>query len=747
MSKLSGYWQRTGTYSPNNGIMPGYLAAAGPNHTVANNIRINFDQTLTPTLLLHFGAGFVDTHANVDPIAFNAAQQLGLTGTYSDYFPELGGLSGAQGGLAAAVGPVQAYHLVNYKTTGNTSLTWVHNNHTIKFGGEVVADGNKMTNSTYTYGVLDFSPNETGLPSLNGVSLPNTVGFAYASFLLGEVDSGTIGVPAVTRMGTHSLAGFAQDSWKVTRKLTVDYGLRYDFQTYLKDANGYYGVFSGSTPNPAAGGRLGAEIFEGYGGGRCNCEFSHNYPYAFGPRLGVAYQFAPKTVLRAGAGISYYNLASNDISFSAGSVDQFQTPSYGSPIFSLQNGLPFHITFPNFNPGAYPLPGTVSSLPEEQDRNAGRPARQLQWSLGIQRELPANLLLDVSYLGNRGIWWQSEVLDTDQNFIQPAYLASLGLNVTSAAGRAILTAPLTSPIASQAGFGAPYAGFPLTSTVAQTLRPYPQFGALSNWHGPPLGDTWYEALQSKVTKRFSHGLDFTSSFTWSKQLDFGTENDQGRGAGVSVNDVFNYPVNKNLSAFDQPFIFMFGGGYTTPKLNGNKELSWVLRDWQLSAQLRYASGLPILVPASSNGLSSVLFQSTDDDRVPGQPLFTENLNCHCFNPNTTFVLNPAAWVNPPAGTWGTAAAYYSDYRYQRRPEEGMGFGRIFRIKERASLQLRAEFTNVFNRTEMNNPTSTSATATQTKNAAGQTTAGFGYINNGTTFSAPRTGQIVARFAF
>jgi hypothetical protein len=728
--------------------MPGYLDSTGPNHTVANTVRINFDQTLAPTVLLHFGAGFVDTHANVHPLDFNPAEQLGLTGTYSDYFPELTGLSEAQGGLAATVGPVQAYGLVVYKTTGNTSLTWVHNNHTFKFGGEVGADGDKMTNSTYSNGVLNFSPNETGLPSLNGVSLPNTVGFSYASFLLGGVDSGTIGVPAVTRMGSHSLAGYAQDSWKVTRKLTVDYGVRYDFQTYLKDSNGYYGVFSGSTANPSAGGRLGAEIFEGYGGGRCNCEFSKNYPYAFGPRLGVAYQFAPKTVLRAGAGVSYYNLASNDISFSAGSVDQFQTSSYGNPIFSLKNGLPFNITFPNFNPGEYPLPGTVSSLPEEQDRNAGRPARQLQWSLGIQRELPANLLVDVSYVGNRGVWWQSEVIETDQNIIQPAYLQSLGLNVTSAASRSILTAPLDSPIAIQAGYGAPYAGFPLTATVAQSLRPYPQFGSLSNWHGAPLGDTWYDALQSKATKRLSHGLDFSGSFVWSKQLERGTENDQGRGAGVTVNDVYNYAVNKNLSAFDQPLIFIFAGSYTTPKLSsGNKAVSWVLRDWQISAQLRYASGLPILVPASSNGLSSILFQSTYDDRVPGEPLFTENLNCHCFNPNKTFVLNPAAWVNPPAGTWGTAAAYYNDYRYQRRPEESMGLGRLFRIKERTTLQIRADFTNIFNRTEMNNPTSTSATATQTTNAAGQTTSGFGYINNGTTFSAPRAGQLVARFAF
>ena len=134
------------------------------------------------------------------------------------------------------------------------------------------------------------------------------------------------------------------------------------------------------------------------------------------------------------------------------------------------------------------------------------------------------------------------------------------------------------------------------------------------------------------------------------------------------------------------------------------------------------------------------------NRVPGQPLFTQNLNCGCFNPNATFVLNPKAWVNPPAGQFGTAAAYYSDYRYQRRPVENVSLGRMFRIREKATLQIRAEFTNIFNRAEVNNPTSTNALATQTT-ANGKTTAGFGYINNGTTFSAPRQGQLVARIQF
>jgi hypothetical protein len=135
------------------------------------------------------------------------------------------------------------------------------------------------------------------------------------------------------------------------------------------------------------------------------------------------------------------------------------------------------------------------------------------------------------------------------------------------------------------------------------------------------------------------------------------------------------------------------------------------------------------------------------NRVLGVPLYAVDLNCHCYDPAKTFVLNPAAWTNPAPGQWGTAAGYYSDYRYQRRPSESMSLGRIFRIKERSSFQIRAEFTNIFNRTEPNNPTSSNALAAQTRNSLGQTTAGFGYVNVGTVAVAPRSGQLIARFQF
>jgi hypothetical protein len=168
--------------------------------------------------------------------------------------------------------------------------------------------------------------------------------------------------------------------------------------------------------------------------------------------------------------------------------------------------------------------------------------------------------------------------------------------------------------------------------------------------------------------------------------------------------------------------------------------------------------LPIQAPAAQNNLALYMFRSTFANRVPGQPLFTQDLNCHCFDPSNTFVLNPLAWSDPAKGQFGTSAAFYSDYRLQRRPNETMSLGRIFPIKEKASLNIRIEFTNVFNRAETPNPTSTNALAQQTRAVASDPnsrgTAGFGWINTlgvaATTSSGTptsRQGAIVARFVF
>jgi opacity protein-like surface antigen len=572
----------------------------------------------------------------------------------------------------------------------------------------------------------------------------------------------------------------------VTRKLTLDYGLRYDFQTYLREHNGYMFSVSTSTPNPTAGGLPGGIIFEGYGGGRCNCAFAKNYPWAFQPRLGLAYQLDSKTVLRAGGGISYAK-TSNDASKASnfGSTKPFGPPEVGTPPFTLAGGIPYQITFPNFDPGQQPLPGTIGNPTNMVDRNAGRPARIWQWSIGLQREITRNLAVEATYVGNRGVWWAAQTLSPfASNGLSAQRLAAFGLSLNNPADLQLLKSPLNSPLAAQRGFSTPpYPGFPTTLTVAQSLRPIPEYtGIVQTW--TPLGNTWYDALQAKLTKRFSHGLDAIVTYTWSKNLALGAEDNNNYSSPTTpvINDVFNRPNNKTLSGFDQPHSLVIAGNYTTPKLSLansfiSKVASWVARDWTAGAVLRYASGLPFKVPAATSGLATYNFQNTLVNRVPGQPLYTTtwvdmkgvthtneelDINCHCFDPMKTFVLNPNAWANPATGQFGVSNAHYSDFRMQRRPVESLSLARSFRIKERASLMLRAEFTNPFNRTGLNVPSATNAFATPTMNN-GITTGGFGYIDpaaiggsatnpaaaSTATFATPppRQGTLVIRLQF
>ena len=176
---------------------------------------------------------------------------------------------------------------------------------------------------------------------------------------------------------------------------------------------------------------------------------------------------------------------------------------------------------------------------------------------------------------------------------------------------------------------------------------------------------------------------------------------------------------------------------------------------------------PLQVPNAQNNLNSYLFQGAAGsaisfaNRVPGVPLYTVDLNCHCYDPNKTFVLNPAAWADPAPGQFGASPAYYSDYRAQRRPRENMNLGRTFKIKERASFNLRIEFTNVFNRAFWGDPSGTALTNAKLQQVLftagatrGNTSAGFGRINTtapsafGSVFNLqPRQGVLVGRFTF
>ncbi|MBV9768663.1 MAG: TonB-dependent receptor, partial [Bryobacterales bacterium] len=414
---LSFYWSETKTTSPYSATygaangLPEPITTAIGTYITSHVERLNYDYTLTPTLLLHLAAGYQQDYFDTDAktLNYNAAQQLGLVGaTIPRNFPQFTGLTQLAGtivtnpgGGMVNMGPVGQNHNYYQKPEAASSLTWVVGSHTYKFGGEVRVEGfpgSIFTNANGSYG---FSPNETGPAYNNGQALAGVVpGFAYASFLLGLVDSVNISYPITLRLGKKEFGAFAQDSWKITRNLTLDYGVRYDFDTYLREEHGRYPNFSPTTPNPNAGGLPGAVIFEGDGPGHCDCSFAKDYPFAFGPRLGIAYQISPKTVFRGGWGIVYAGTEDANGATQTVNVSQpVSSPGLGQPVMTLAGGIPAQyapLPWPSLNAGQFVRPGVISQPPMFVDQNAGRPARQMQWSIGIQREIAPNLLAEAA---------------------------------------------------------------------------------------------------------------------------------------------------------------------------------------------------------------------------------------------------------------------------------------------------------------------------------------------------------------
>jgi hypothetical protein len=806
--KISGYYSQLNTYAPNvdGGIMP--LALGGADTNIWNHTtRLNYDQTLTPTLLFHVGIGYFQTSEPHVAPPFDQST-LGLKGYQANMImPDIGGISGGQGGFSRGIGATFSASAYEEKPTGNASLTWIRGNHTFKFGADYTQEGYPVPSNWRANGNFTFGSAETADPwqATQGLSSPNPTGFAYASYLLGLPDTLNLNAPTDSKLGYHSFSLFAQDSWKVTRKLTVDYGLRYDYQTYMKEQYGRMQDASFNTFDPVTN-HNGAVLYQA----TCKCQFSHNYPYAFGPRLGAAYQIDTKTVLRGGAGLQYdVEEAPNGVLYSAADYYTIFPNGYGiSPMQNtavpqqngLQGGNPYAagnpygnvpVIWPNLNQNKYPIfnngiGAPTSSLPFIFFDPHNRPGRVLTISVGLQRQLSRDLVVEVDYVGNRGAYFPAPNLaQIASNSLTPqGLLSQFGLDMNNAGDRALLTDQLSNPAVQQrfpqfattpvnGTLTVPsiYKGFPASQLLEQALRSVPQWGGVSPWLGPPLGKTWYDSMQASVTKRFSHGLQAGGNFTWAKGSVIGAASDSTfyLGNQALTTDIYNFNDNKQLNQYVKPLATTVTFTYTTPKFESDKfamkAVSQVTRDWQLGGVLHYESGALIGEPASNNNLLTQLgrvaggFTSgfgNNFQNLTGQSRFTiKDPNCGCFNPQNTQALNPNAFTEVAGGAWGTAAPFYSNYRWQRRPSENMSFARAFRIgKEgRYNLQIRGEFFNVFNRLFLSTPgvafTNPLLPVTTTNsNGAVINSGGYGSIAtlNGAG-ATPRSGQMVARFTF
>jgi TonB dependent receptor len=431
---------------------------------------------------------------------YQADKELGLVGGIVTNFggqpavgfPRMTGMGNSFGGVAVGFGPGNANHYYVEKPAGVVNLSYIRNNHSYKLGADWQSDSYTDNNVRGSQGIFNFSGAETALPYTLGVLGGGAVGHPYASFLLGAADSASVSSPQQPQFRKQSWSLFVQDTWKVTRKLTLDYSLRWDYQQPPKATHNRVAEFSPTTPNPSPGGLPGATIYEGSGPGRCGCNFVDGYPYAVGPRIGVAYQVLPKLVFRAGWGVTYsttnsFNYITNTPIFGMGWNNLvFVSPSYGTPAAFLRDGLRYSaadLYANSTDPGIRPGPNQLNPPPYYMDPKGGRPTRLNQWNFSLQHELSKNLVLEGAYVANRGVWEQANGL-LDFNALTAQRLASFGLDLNNAANRSLLTSRIDSAQVIAAGFKPPYPGYPGNATLAQSLRPFPQFTNISNFYVP-----------------------------------------------------------------------------------------------------------------------------------------------------------------------------------------------------------------------------------------------------------------------
>jgi hypothetical protein len=677
---------------------------------------LNLESVIRPTLINHFGASFnrwtLFNHQGGQQYLGDGAGLNGKAG-FGEPLDTSGEAIITAAGYFVGIG-AGVNRIAHQNWRINDDLTWVRGAHEFQFGIQQTrfyTTGLQQAGGFTPFGTYTFSPTETGLPG-NG-----STGFAAASYLLGDVDTGSYGQQPSQAWLFRYWGLYAQDRWKIRPNLTLSYGLRWEHEPPVRDKLDRVANFDPTLANPGAGGLPGALEFAGTGSGRAGRDqFANDWFGGFGPRIGLAYSPNKLTVFRAAYGLMYDTNAGPGIFLNQ--QGYFTEATVTSTTGGVTPAFNWAIGFPPVQQGPYfnPTFANGSSTSYMQPNGARMPEVE-NWNVGIQRQLPGNIVVDIAYVGTAAHHLLNGNLDINQ--LNPQYLA-LG---------SVLSAQVGSPAALAAGIAAPYAGF--SGSVAQALRPFPQYQTIT-LSSDPIGNNTYNSGQLRVQKRFSAGISFLLTYTLSKDL---TDAD-GEGGGSflgSAQNYYNLRLEKAVSSSDIPHSFVAAYTYDLP-LGENKPIhtgshfidKYVIGGWQTSGIVTVQSGLPIGV--------------TTELSLPGIGALRPNVvssniygaNNSSFNPAVNLYLNPAAFAPPAPFTFGDAPRLFSQVRAPGLREWDTALGKTFQINDRIGVKFKAEFFNVLNTVNFGVP------------VADINSPSFGQI---TTAGPSRTGQISATLLF
>jgi hypothetical protein len=671
---------------------------------------VDYTRVWTPTLVLDLNMGFFRNVVLRNPpgAGLGASAQLGIGSLPLDQTPELTNPGISNIGADTNTNQV---NITNTFTPFGT-VTKTVGPHTFKFGGSLRKNEfNSFNPSGSPEGALNFDGSITN----HGVAGNANTGIA--DFLLGKIKTGNYQLPMPeTGRRNYNLGIFFQDDWKVTPKLTINAGIRYEFESPLTIANNIYTRF-----DPNTGQLLAANI-------NASRSLNIHMPKAdISPRLGLAYSIDDKTVFRAAFGTFYGTIFQNlggQIAYPGYDV----TDSYnnlGTAVaqpFSLSQGFQLGAVRDLSNPFAALVTATTAtpfSISGVSFNDFDHMSLVQQWNAGIERRLPFSLTLEVNYVGNHALHLA---------YIVPANIVPLSqVDAVTLAN---------------------------TTTAAQLVKPFPTLGSFSVVDD--VGNSNYNALQVSLNRSFNKRLAVFSNYTFSKSMDDGstiynfsapngTANAQYTADGPSRSKDFAVSNIDAKHTLNIALIYTTGG-------------PWWLRSWRISPVFIGHTGLPINI-TQSNEISNVSQQRPNGDTTHiklANPTITGTALQYLDNPisdPTNFPLTPSgpvyttiSGVRTRIVSTGFGNVPRDSVRAPGEVDFDASVSKEFQVYKALKFMFRVDAFNVINHTNFGSPSGslTVTTATNSTLANFANSSGFGKI---TGTQAPRRMQASARFNF
>lgn len=659
-------------------------------NTPGTMARYAYDWTVRPTILNHFAIGY-NRFGNLNQSVFidqDWPQKIGMQNVPGTHFPTLtfqgqpfqGGGIGAGGRLGSA----NRGGSFNGSTIIQNDTSIIRGSHNIKVGMETRRYYFNVRNRDGS-GDFVFNPATTAQ-----LGFLNETGHSFASFLLGAASSASRAVTPVNfGYRWRNLGLYMMDDWKVSRKLTLNLGLRWEIIGGLVEVAGRMSGLDFAMANPGAGGRQGALVFVDDLGRR---GFQNTYWRQISPKFGFAYALTDKLVMRGGYGINNMPPIMNGFTFpgTLGFNGSIAVNSANTPLrFAEEPVIYLHDRFPDFTAT---LPNRDPSLSnglgiQYQAPDSNRLGYTQNWNFGFQYQLPAFTVLELNYVGNKGTRLEANGMG-NLNAL-PATMLNMG-NILGEQW-----SPAT-------GIPEPFPGF--RGSVVQALRPYPQFTSIGQLF-ENFGTSFYNSLQVQVTRHFRDGLSILGAYTFSKAIAMTDSSIDG----VTPADTFNRALERSITAFHFPHVAKLTWIYELP-IGPNKALNVpgvagkILGGWQLTGNHQFRSGAPVSI--GTGGINNPV-GAARADLVPGQPIILNNdapINFRGFTGGTAY-LNRNAFDNPPVHPGGrnvltrlgTLGPVLPNIRDARFVGEDLGIMKAFKFDEVRQIEIRGTFLNPFNR--------------------------------------------------